>query len=230
MLKLLPKIKIRVNDNIYMKDPDTSELGRKILSAGIDLIHESGFENFTFRKLGSAIDATETSIYRYFLSKHKLLLYLNSWYWSWIEYVLVFRLVNIESAEERLKRAISVVTQNIGKDFEHPYINLEKLEQIIVSEFSKTYLTRGVDKENKEGVFESIMQVIDRISDLIQEINPVYEHSHTLVSTILIGSLNQRFFAEHIPELTDHHENDGKVGVFYFEMALCSINQVNKNQ
>jgi len=225
MLKLLPKIKIRVNDNIYMKDPDTSELGRKILSAGIDLIHESGFENFTFKKLGSAIEATETSIYRYFLSKHKLLLYLNSWYWSWIEYVLVFRLVNIESPEERLKRAMSVVTQSTGKDFEHPYINLEKLEQIIVSELSKTYLTREVDKENKEGVFESIMQVIDRISDLILEINPGYEHSHTLVSTILIGSLNQRFFSEHIPGLTDHHKNDERIGEFYYQMALCTINQ-----
>ncbi len=223
MLKLLPKIKIRVNDNIYIKDPDTSELGRKIISASIDLIHESGFENFTFRKLGSAIDTTETSTYRYFVSKHKLLLYLNSWYWSWIEYILVFRLVNIKSAEERLKRAITLVTQNIGKDFEHPYINLEKLEQIIVSELSKTYLTRDVDKENKEGAYESIMQVIDRLSELILELNPGYEHSHTLVSTILIGSLNQRFFAKHIPELTDHHGNEGKIGELYFEMALCSI-------
>ena len=58
---------------------------------------EIGFENFTFKKLGEQIGSNESSIYRYFESKHKLMLYLSSWYWAWIEYRLVFATNNINN-------------------------------------------------------------------------------------------------------------------------------------
>ena len=103
---LLSKISIQVNDKIYLKDPRSSDLGRKILNSGIDMIEELGFEGFTFRKLAKEIISTEASIYRYFESKHKLLLYLSSWYWSWTGYKLVFGLANIESPNDRLKKSI----------------------------------------------------------------------------------------------------------------------------
>ena len=38
MQQLLPKISIKVNENVFIKDPDNSELGRKILTQGIELI------------------------------------------------------------------------------------------------------------------------------------------------------------------------------------------------
>jgi AcrR family transcriptional regulator len=90
MNNLLLSLKIQVNDKIYVKDPETSSLGRKIIQESINLIYEIGFENFTFKKLGERIGSNESSIYRYFESKHKLLVYLSSWYWSWIEYKMVF--------------------------------------------------------------------------------------------------------------------------------------------
>ena len=98
MKRLLSNIKIQVNDNIYQKDPETSELGRKIIENSILMIHEIGIENFTFKKLGVKIQSNESSIYRYFENKHKLLLYLTSWYWSWVEYQLVFSTFNVNDA------------------------------------------------------------------------------------------------------------------------------------
>ncbi|NQY67845.1 MAG: TetR/AcrR family transcriptional regulator, partial [Flavobacteriales bacterium] len=86
MEALLSNIAIRVNNSIYLKDPESSDLGKNILGGGIDMIDEIGFEDFTFKKLAKEIGSTEASVYRYFESKHKLLLYIISWYWSWMEY------------------------------------------------------------------------------------------------------------------------------------------------
>ncbi|HBY69084.1 MAG TPA: TetR family transcriptional regulator, partial [Flavobacteriaceae bacterium] len=91
MEELLKNLQIRVNENLYLKDPESSSLGKKIIENSIILIEEIGFEGFTFKKLGDRIQSPEASIYRYFENKHKLLLYLTSWYWSWKEYQLVIK-------------------------------------------------------------------------------------------------------------------------------------------
>ena len=106
MNTILSNIKIQINEKIYVKNPETSDLGKKILEQSILLIDEIGFESFTFKKLGEKIGSNESSIYRYFENKHKLLVYLSSWYWSWIEYKLVFATANILDPMEKLKIAI----------------------------------------------------------------------------------------------------------------------------
>ena len=102
---MLSNIVITVNNKLYVKNPETSELGKKIIEHSIILIDEIGFDYFTFKKLGERIGSNESSIYRYFESKHKLLLYLSSWYWAWIEYRLVFETNNIINPKEKLYKA-----------------------------------------------------------------------------------------------------------------------------
>ena len=109
MQNILSNIVISVNDKLYVKNPETSDLGKKIIEQSILLIDEIGFENFTFKKLGEKINSNESSIYRYFESKHKLMLYLSSWYWGWIEYKLVFATNNVTNPVEKLKKAISLI-------------------------------------------------------------------------------------------------------------------------
>jgi AcrR family transcriptional regulator len=111
MDKLLSNISIKINSEVYLKDPDSSELGKKIVSGAIELIDEIGYEQFTFKKLAASISSTEASVYRYFDSKQHLLVYVILWYWSWMEYRLVFSLINIESAERRLEIAIKALTE-----------------------------------------------------------------------------------------------------------------------
>ena len=77
MQDLFTSFSLQVNNRVYIKNPESSALGRKIVESSINLIDEVGFEAFTFRKLGLEIHSNEASIYRYFESKYKLLLYLT---------------------------------------------------------------------------------------------------------------------------------------------------------
>jgi Bacterial regulatory proteins, tetR family len=203
MQTILSNIKIKVNEKIYVKDPETSKLGRKIIQFSILLIDEIGFDNFTFKKLGELISSNESSIYRYFENKHKLLVYLSSWYWAWMEYKLVFATTNIENPLEKLKKAIIIVTEKIEDDSNTTHINESILNQIIISEFTKTFQTKEVDEENKEGFFLIYKRVINRIVAIVQEINPEYLYSKSLVSTIIEGSLHQHFLRKHLKTITD---------------------------
>ncbi|MEL6357035.1 MAG: TetR/AcrR family transcriptional regulator, partial [Bacteroidota bacterium] len=171
----------------------------------------------------TAIKSTEASIYRYFENKHKLLLYLSCWYWGWMEYRLVFSIANIPSAEEKLRRAIRLLTEEVVEDSAYNHINEVKLGRIIISESSKAYLTREVDEENKEGAFAGYKALVARVSALILAINPDYAYPHMLVSTVMEGAHHQRFFAEHLPRLTDAKPHEDTITQFYLDMVNKAI-------
>ena len=135
MDSILNNLKIQVNSKIYVKDPETSTLGKKIIEHSILLINEIGFEEFTFKKLGELIGSNESSIYRYFENKHKLLVYLSSWYWSSMEYRLVFSTNNITNPLERLVKAIQIVTEKVEDDQATTHINESILNKIIIQEY-----------------------------------------------------------------------------------------------
>ncbi|WP_264521556.1 TetR/AcrR family transcriptional regulator [Flavobacterium sp. N1994] len=204
---ILSNLKIQVNEKIYVKDPETSTLGKKIIQESIILIDEIGFEDFTFKKLGERIGSNESSIYRYFESKHKLLLYLTSWYWGWIEYRMVFSTSNIADSFEKLKRAITIVTEKIEDDNNTLHINEAILNRIIIVQFTKTLLTKEVDEENNEGFFMVYKRVINRIIECIQEVNPEYWYAKSLASSIVEGSLHQHFLKDHLKSITNYEGN-----------------------
>ena len=203
---ILANIKIQVNSKIYVKDPETSVLGKKIIQQSILLIDEIGFEEFTFKKLGDLIGSNESSIYRYFENKHKLLVYLSSWYWSWMEYRLVFATNNIYDSFDKLKKAITIVTEKIEDDFKTEHINESILNKIIIAEFTKTLHNKEVDNENKEGFFIIYKRVINRMVMMIQEVNPNYIFAKSLASNIVEGALHQHFLKNHLKSITDCNE------------------------
>ncbi|MFT4669455.1 MAG: AcrR family transcriptional regulator [Flavobacterium sp.] len=214
MHNLITNIKIQISDKIFVKDPETSALGKKIIKESIILIDEKGFDNFTFKKLGERIGSNESSIYRYFENKHKLLVYLCSWYWSWIEYKMVFKLTNIDDPMERLKRAIVIVTEKIVDDERTEHINERILNRIVIIEFTKTLYTKEVDEENKEGYFIIYKRLINRMVAIVNEINPDYPFAKSLISTIVKGSLHQHFLKEHLSTITDCNEQVSPTNFF----------------
>lgn len=220
---MLTQIGIKVNDKMFLKDPESSDLGKSILEGSIDLIDEIGFEAFTFRKLAQRIGSTEASVYRYFESKQRLLIYLTCWYWRWLDYRLVLATTNIESAEERLNRALRMLVMQVEEDSDFSHINEVKLNRIIISESSKAYLNKHVDEENKEGFFTDYKQLVQRVSDIILEISPEYKYSHMLISTVIEGAHLQRFFAEHLPRLTDVIEGEDSVTEFSVQTVFNAI-------
>lgn len=222
MQNILSNIIIAVNDKLYVKNPETSDLGKKIIEQSILLIDEIGFENFTFKKLGEKINSNESSIYRYFESKHKLMLYLSSWYWGWIEYKLVFATNNVTNPLEKLKKAILIVTEKVNDDSATVHINEAILNKIIVQEFTKTLLTKEVDEENKEGFFIVYKRIINRIIEIINEVNPNYLFAKSLASSIVEGALHQHFLKEHLTTITSCDETNS-VTDFYIDLAVKTL-------
>ncbi|KAA5823459.1 TetR/AcrR family transcriptional regulator [Algibacter amylolyticus] len=202
MDSLLSNLKISVPEKIYVKDPESSTLGKRIIEHSILLIDDIGFDSFTFKKLGQLIGSNESSIYRYFESKHNLLLYLSSWYWAWIEYQLVFETHSLNPSE-KLEKAIEIVTRSIKVDSKFSHINETILNKIIVNENSKSFLTKEVDQENKEGFFIIYKRIVHRLRDMIIAINPDYKFASSLGSTILESGLHQHFLKDHFKTITD---------------------------
>ncbi len=208
MQNILTNIIITVNEKLYVKNPENSKLGKKIIEESILLIDEIGFENYTFKKLGERIGSNESSVYRYFENKHKLMVYLSSWYWSWMECRLVFETNNIENTWEKLTKAITIVTEKIEDDSQTLYVNEAVLNRIIIAEFTKTLLTKEVDEDNKVGFFIIYKRVINRLIEMIQAVNPEYEFAKSLASSIVQGALHQHFLKDHLKTITNCDENN----------------------
>jgi AcrR family transcriptional regulator len=224
MNTVLANLKIQVNEKIFVKNPETSTLGKKIIQESILLIDAIGFDNFTFKKLGEKIGSNESSIYRYFENKHKLLVYLTSWYWSWMEYRLVFETNNIVDPIEKLKKAITIVTEKIEDDFDTDYINESILNTIIIQEFSKSLHTKEVDDENKQGYFLIYKRLINRIIQMVVAVNPNYLYAKSLVSSIVEGSLHQHFLMNHLKTITNC-DDEKKPTDFYLDLISTVLKQ-----
>lgn len=223
MQSFFQNIKLPINEKLYLKDPQSSEIGNKILSESIELIIEIGFEKFTFKKLATKISTTEASIYRYFESKHKLLLYLINWYWSCIATRMLFETSNIQDPTLKLKKAIHILTAIPNPQAEQVLANEIFLKEIIINEAWKAFLTKEIDSENKDGVFSVYKSVVNNVVQMIQTINPNYLYPNMLVTTVIEGSNQQRFFGQHLPKLTNSSSEVDFVEQFYQDMIFKAI-------
>ncbi|PTX58773.1 TetR family transcriptional regulator [Kordia periserrulae] len=218
------QVHIVISEELYTKNPESSELGKKIVSRSIEMIDELGFEAFTFKKLGQSIGSNESSIYRYFESKHMLLVYLICWYWSWIEYKLVFATNNIPSKKDKLKAAIEILTRKVDVDNSFSYIDEIILNRIIIAESSKAYHTKDIDTENEKGYYQVYKRVVQRVSNMVADINPSFEYPNMLISTVIEGAHQQRYFSKHLPSLTDVKKGKDAIIKFYTDLVFKVIN------
>lgn len=202
------EIRLLMNEHFSLRDPHQTELGRRILGEGVRLIDELGFEAFTFKKLAAAINSTEASVYRYFENKHKLLLYLVAWYWAWLTYSIDYQIHNLEDPRRRLRLALeSLANANID-DPRTTHINEQLLHRIVVAESSKAILTKSVDGERDQGLFQGYVNLVDKLAGIFSEVNPRYPHPKALAVSVIEASRKQLFFAEHIPTVTEMSEED----------------------
>ena len=204
----MTKLAFKLNEHLYLRDPQHTLLGQKIIHSSIKLIDQLGFEQFTFKKLADEIQSTEASIYRYFENKHRLLNYLISWYWHWMEYRIEIFTNAVVDPKEKLKACLRVIAEEKKYDPTFEFVNEEALHKLVVAELDKTYLTKGVDDYNKEGLFMGFKSVCQKISQFILLVNPSYPFARALVSTILITANQQLFFASHLPSLTSIKANN----------------------
>lgn len=202
------QLSFHLNEKVYLKDPESSELGKQLVKSAIDLIFELGFEHFTFKKLAAEVNSTEATVYRYFENKHRLLLYILNWYWSYMEFLVIFRLQNVQDPKVKLQTIIELLTQVLPQSSGTIDYNKRFLNQIVISESSKVYLVKDVKEINKAEVFKAYKDLCGKIAEIVSEYNPAYQYPRSLSSTLIETSHFQQFFSNYLPKLTDVSSTD----------------------
>lgn len=197
------QISIKVNKKIYLRDPESTELGKQIVKSSIDLIGQLGFEAFTFKKLAAEMKTTEASIYRYFENKHRLLLYILNWYWSYLEYLVDVKMQGVSDPKNQIKIIIELLTHELPDTTGRVDYNKGYLNEIVITESSKVYLVKEVNEINKSQVFKPYKDLCAKIATIISAYNPSYKYPKSLSSMLIETSHHQQFFENHLPNLTD---------------------------
>jgi AcrR family transcriptional regulator len=195
--------KVKMNANLFLRDPEGTEIGKQIIKMAVQMIVDLGYEQFTFKKLAIEMNSTEATVYRYFENKHKLLIYLIDWYWSFIEFQVIFQLNNIKSPEEKIKKLIDILVWEDNASDIFSELNQESLYYIAIAEGSKTYLSKDVDENNKELLYKPYKDLCARIAMMFKEYNPTYKYPASLASTLVETAHMQYYFMHHLPRLSD---------------------------
>jgi hypothetical protein len=211
-------LQINMNPSLYLRDPEGTDLGKNIIKHSIQLIHDTGFEAFTFKKLAESIGTTEAGVYRYFENKHKLLVYIISWYWRWLDFQIGYQTKNLTNPVSKLKKVITILATTVEDDLMTGHVDESILHQILISEGSKAFLTKQVNQDNKQEYFKPYKDLCNTVGEIILECNPKYKYPHSLASTIIEMAHLQNFFMNHLPSLTDFSKSkDEKEIIKYLE-------------
>ncbi len=202
------QVKFNINERIFLRNPENSEVGKLMVKKAIELIYEIGFEQFTFKKLAVEINSTEATIYRYFENKHRLLLYILNWYWCYMEFLVTIKLENVTDHKEKLRIIVHLLTHELADSENQFDYNKRFLNQIVIAESSKTYLVKEVTEINKNEVYKPYKDLCAKISEVISAYNPTYLYPRSLSTTIIETAHHQQFFSINLPKLTDISPNN----------------------
>lgn len=197
-------VQFEMNDKLFLRDPESSELGKKILLQGAQLMREIGYDAFTFKKLAMRISTNESSIYRYFENKHRLLVYMLAWYWRGMEYRIVFNTRNMTDVQQKLQVVLdSLLLKNDESFTDNIGFDIRLLHEIVIKESSKAFLTDHVTEDNNAKLFRPYKDLCALIAQVFLEINPAYVYPRSLASTVIEMAHYQHYFMHHLPSLTD---------------------------
>jgi len=228
-------VNLNVNEKLFLRDPQATELGKKIIKQSIQLIHEIGLERLTFKKLAAKIPSTEASIYRYFENKHLLFIYLLNWYWEWVSFRIDLHTMNISDPKEQLHTILRVIVDAANRNTQTDFVDEDILHEIVVREGTKAYHSISVDDENKDGFFLAYKLLCKKIGTVITLINPTYPYPRALATMLIETANNHLYFAKHLPRLTDIRGEGQQLSENVREMlefvalGLCANNQYPKS-
>ena len=218
------QVKFDINEKVYLRNPESSEVGKLMIKNAIDLIYVLGFEQFTFKKLAAEINSTEATIYRYFENKHRLLLYILNWYWCYMEFLVTFKLENVSDKKEKLKNIVYLLTHELSESASQFDYNKKFLNQIVITESSKVYLVKEVAEINKNEVFKPYKDLCSKIAEVITQYNSSYKYPRSLSTTLIETSHHQQYFSVNLPRLTDiSSKNNSEYTSQFIEELLFKV-------
>mgnify|MGYP001238222927 FL=1 len=106
--------------------------------------------------------------------------------------------------KEKIEIIINILTFQLDdKVSGYGHINKQALQQIVITESSKSYLTKNVSTDNETQLFKPYKDVCAQIANIILEFNPKFEYPRSLASSLIEISHFQVFFKNNLPKLTD---------------------------
>jgi AcrR family transcriptional regulator len=168
----------------------------------------------------------ESSIYRYFENKHRLLLYLVDWYWQWIEYQVIVHTNNMKDPYKKIDIILNILMLKVEGEFVGgPEVDKQVLHHLVIKEGSKSYLTNHVTEDNKQQLFLPYKELCARIAGVFLEIKPKYKYARSLASTILEVAHHQYFFMHNLPRLTDFSKgkDENEIILFLKHVVTASL-------
>lgn len=220
------QLQIHLSEKLFLKDPASSAVGRSIVHQGAVMIEKMGLEEFTFKKLATKLKTNESSVYRYFENKHRLLIYLVDWYWRWIEYLVIVHTQNIKEPTKKIDVVLNILMLNIDGDLlDGLDVKKHIMHQLVIKEGSKSYLTHHVTEDNKMQLFKPYKDLCGRIATIFLEIKPKYKYARSLTSTVLEMAHYQYFFMHNLPRLTDFSQakDEKEIIAFLRHLILSSL-------
>ncbi len=196
-------ISITVDPSTYLRDPKETNLGKKIIKAGTDLLAETGFQCFNFKQLAKYIQSTEASVYRYFENKHMLLVYLSSWYWDYLDYMIMINTRNITDPWKRLNIAISTIVNGAAADSPVDFIDQKKLHRVVIEHFHKVVFNKTFSSDQKESLFSNYKNLNSNLSEMIRSCNADFKYPNALASNIIKMALDHNYYAEQMCSMTE---------------------------
>lgn len=222
------EIVLKLENNTYLKDPQGSEIGKKIIKSSILLISELGYEHFTFKKLAIEINSTEATIYRYFENKHKILVYIMELYWSYIHFQVLMAIREINDSRKKIEKIIDLLVWEDNQDVSFGGYDQACLYKICITEGSKAFLSKEVEALNQQKLFEPYKELVEMIAGVFSEYKPTFKYPRSLASSLVELSHLQYYFMHHLPRLTDLKEKTPKSLEAYLEHLVFGSLELNR--
>jgi AcrR family transcriptional regulator len=196
------KVELSLPACLFVRDPQSSELGKMLAYTAAKMIGETGIEAFTLLKLAKNTGCTEATVYRYFSGKQQLLYYLMNLYWGYVLFGIEFHIKGEKSDSKRLNRALDVLLDPNIDNFSAPGTG-QLLKAVAISEGIRIHLRPEVSEEIEQGKLKYYVELIDLFELLIHKAHPGYSYSRSLAGTLIDASLQQSFYQIHNTPLTD---------------------------
>jgi AcrR family transcriptional regulator len=197
------RLHLRPDPALYLKDPESTELGRAILREGLALLNELGLEAFTFRKLAQRIGSTEVTLYKYFPNKQRLLQYYFQLYWMWLRQVGAAEVERSADARTALERIVDALCGVWPRRLPPLQLGPAALRRLVIEEGMKSYLHKQVDDDNARRLFLPYKELCGFVADRIVACRADVPMPRSFATTLVEMAHSLPFAMEHLPSLTE---------------------------
>lgn len=202
-MRVFPQVHLRPDPELFLRDPESTRLGKAMLVEGIVLMNELGLEAFTFKKLAVRIGCTEVSLYKFFPNKQRLLQYYFQFYWLWLRQLCGGFAERSLDPRKTLKQVVEALCGVWPKELPAAQLDPYGLRLLHIEEGTKSYLHKNVDADNARLLFLPYKALAAFIAECMVACRKDVPMPRSFATTIIEMAHSLPFAMEHLPSLTE---------------------------